>query len=403
MNASGKDEFGLTALLVLIYVAFISLGLPDSLLGSVWPAMHADLGADLSLAGVLGAVVCAGTVLSGLFSARMIARFGTARVTAVSVLMTAAAMLGMALSCSFSLTLLLCVPLGLGGGAVDAALNNFVALHYQARHMNWLHCFWGLGATLGPAVIGLLLRLTGQWRGGYLAMAAAQCVLAAVMFASLPLWRKVEGGTDHQSEAPVVRPMKLREVLRLPLAGPVLVSLLAYCGAESVMNLWCASYLVGARGIPADRAASWVSLFFLGITLGRMLAGFLSVRMRPEQLVRSGALCSIAGIAMLLAPLNGLLPAACLLVGLGFAPVYPSMLHRTPVLFGPQASQSVMGIQMAFAYLGSTLMPPLAGALTRLLGMGFLPAYVLGLAIVLLILSEHVNRCLRVRDGSTAV
>lgn len=155
-------------------------------------------------------------------------------------------------------------------------------------------------------MIGLLLRLTGQWRGGYLAMAAAQCVLAAVMFASLPLWRKVEGGTDHQSEAPGVRPMKLREVLRLPLAGPVLVSLLAYCGAESVMNLWCASYLVGARGIPADRAASWVSLFFLGITLGRMLAGFLSVRMRPEQLVRSGALCSIAGIAMLLAPLNGL-------------------------------------------------------------------------------------------------
>ena len=355
------------------------------------------------MAGVLGAVVCAGTVLSGLFSARMIARFGTARVTAVSVLMTAAAMLGMALSCSFFLTLLLCVPLGLGGGAVDAALNNFVALHYQARHMNWLHCFWGLGATLGPAVIGLLLRLTGQWRGGYLAMAAAQCVLAAVMFASLPLWRKVEGGTDHQSEAPGVRPMKLREVLRLPLAGPVLVSLLAYCGAESVMNLWCASYLVGARGISADRAASWVSLFFLGITLGRMLAGFLSVRMRPEQLVRSGALCSIAGIAMLLAPLNGLLPAACLLVGLGFAPIYPSMLHRTPVLFGPQASQSVMGIQMAFAYLGSTLMPPLAGALTRLLGMGFLPAYVLGLAIVLLILSEHVNRCLRVRDGSTAV
>ena len=275
----------MTALLVLIYVAFISLGLPDSLLGSVWPAMHADLGADLSLAGVLGAVVCAGTVLSGLFSARMIARFGTARVTAVSVLMTAAAMLGMALSCSFFLTLLLCVPLGLGGGAVDAALNNFVALHYQARHMNWLHCFWGLGATLGPAVIGLLLRLTGQWRGGYLAMAAAQCVLAAVMFASLPLWRKVEGGTDHQSEAPGVRPMKLREVLRLPLAGPVLVSLLAYCGAESVMNLWCASYLVGARGISADRAASWVSLFFLGITLGRMLAGFLSVRMRPEQLV----------------------------------------------------------------------------------------------------------------------
>lgn len=392
----------MTALLVLIYVAFISLGLPDSLLGSVWPAMHVDLGADLSLAGVLGAVVCAGTVLSGLMSARLIARFGTARVTAVSVLMTAAAMLGMALSSSFILTLLLCIPLGLGGGAVDAALNNFVALHYRAQHMNWLHCFWGVGATLGPAVIGLLLRLTGQWRGGYLGMAAAQCMLAAVMFASLPLWRKAEGAADGQTESGNIQPMRLREVLMLPLAGPVLISLLAYCGAESVMNLWCASYLVGARGIAADRAASWVSLFFLGITLGRMLAGFLSVRMRPAQLVRAGVLLAIVGIALLLSPLDSLLPAACLLVGLGFAPVYPSMLHRTPVIFGQQASQSVMGIQMAFAYIGSTLMPPLAGALTHLAGMGFLPVFVLGLTALLLIMSERINRRLRARDGRTA-
>lgn len=392
----------MTALLVLIYVAFISLGLPDSLLGSVWPAMHVDLGADLSLAGVLGAVVCAGTVLSGLMSARLIARFGTARVTAVSVLMTAAAMLGMALSSSFILTLLLCIPLGLGGGAVDAALNNFVALHYRAQHMNWLHCFWGVGATLGPAVIGLLLRLTGQWRGGYLGMAAAQCVLAAVMFASLPLWRKAEGDADGQTESGNIQPMRLREVLMLPLAGPVLISLLAYCGAESVMNLWCASYLVGARGIAADRAASWVSLFFLGITLGRILAGFLSVRMRPAQLVRAGVLLAIVGIALLLSPLDSLLPAACLLVGLGFAPVYPSMLHRTPVIFGQQASQSVMGIQMAFAYIGSTLMPPLAGALTHLAGMGFLPVFVLGLTSLLLIMSERINRRLRARDGRTA-
>ncbi len=392
----------MTALLVLIYVAFISLGLPDSLLGSVWPAMHVDLGADLSLAGVLGAVVCAGTVLSGLMSARLIARFGTARVTAVSVLMTAAAMLGMALSSSFILTLLLCISLGLGGGAVDAALNNFVALHYRAQHMNWLHCFWGVGATLGPAVIGLLLRLTGQWRGGYLGMAAAQCVLAAVMFASLPLWRKAEGDADGQTESGNIQPMRLREVLMLPLAGPVLISLLAYCGAESVMNLWCASYLVGARGIAADRAASWVSLFFLGITLGRILAGFLSVRMRPAQLVRAGVLLAIVGIALLLSPLDSLLPAACLLVGLGFAPVYPSMLHRTPVIFGQQASQSVMGIQMAFAYIGSTLMPPLAGALTHLAGMGFLPVFVLGLTSLLLIMSERINRRLRARDGRTA-
>lgn len=381
----------LTALLVLIYIAFVSLGLPDSLLGSVWPAMHADLGVGVPMAGVLSAVVCAGTVVSGLVSARLITRFGTARVTAASVLMTAAAMLGMALSHSFVLTLALCVPLGLGGGAVDAALNNFVALHYRARHMNWLHCFWGLGATAGPAVISAFLRYTGQWRGGYLGMAVAQCLLSAVLFLSLPLWRRAgetPGAADERRA-----PLRLGQVLRLPLAPAVLVSLLSYCGAEAVMNLWCASYLTGARGISADVAASWVSLFFLGITAGRMLSGFLTACLRPPQLIRAGVLCSAAGTALLLlSPLDTLLPVACVLVGLGFAPVYPSMLHQTPVIFGSEASQSVMGIQMAFAYVGSTLMPPLTGLLSHLMGMGVMPVFLMLLIVLLFILSEMVSQ-----------
>lgn len=380
----------MTALLILIYIAFISLGIPDSLLGAAWPAMHLDFGVSLSLAGLLSAIVSTGTVISGLSSARLISRYGTARVTTVSVLMTALALLGIALNRSFVLMALLCIPLGLGGGAIDAALNNFVALHYHARHMNWLHCFWGIGATIGPALISALLSRTGQWRSGYWAMAVVQCVLTLVMFLSMPLWRKAneQEGVIKEEE---ITPMKLRDVVRLPFALPVLISLLCYCGAESTMSLWGASYLVGARGIGAEVAASWVSLFFLGVTGGRLLSGFLAQRLRSDQLVRYGAVCSAIGAFMLLLPLgNALLPVGFFCVGLGFAPIYPSMLHQTPRIFGEKVSQSVMGIQMAFAYVGSTLLPPLLGALTHVLGMSIMPIYVLILICVLLLCTSYV-------------
>lgn len=380
----------MTALLILIYIAFISLGIPDSLLGAAWPAMHLDFGVSLSLAGLLSAIVSTGTVVSGLFSARLISRFGTAKVTTVSVLMTAVALLGIALNRSFVLMAFLCIPLGLGGGAIDAALNNFVALHYHARHMNWLHCFWGIGATIGPALIGALLSRTGQWRSGYWVMSAVQCALTLVMFFSLPLWKKANEQEGVIKEEEII-PMKLRDVVRLPLAFPVLVSLLCYCGAESTMSLWGASYLVGARGIGAEVAASWVSLFFLGITGGRLLAGFLSQKLRSDQLIRFGAICSgIGALILLLATGGALLPVGFFCIGLGFAPIYPSMLHQTPRIFGERVSQSVMGIQMAFAYVGSTLLPPLLGALTHALGMGIMPIYVLLLICVLLICTSYV-------------
>lgn len=388
----------MTALLVLIYVAFISLGIPDSLLGSVWPAMHLDFGVAVSMAGIAGMIVCIGTVFSGLYSAQLIARFGTARVTAVSVMMTALAMLGISIIRSFPLMILLCIPLGLGGGAIDAALNNFVATHYHARHMNWLHCFWGIGATVGPAIISAILATTGNWRSGYVSIGAFQCVLAAIMFASIPLWRRAGEREDAPKEADIV-PMKLREVVRLSLAPPVLLALLAYCGAESTMNLWGASYLVDARGISADVAASWVSLFFLGITLGRLAAGFAAQKLRADQLVRIGILTAALGAALLLLPLGAcLLPIGFFLIGAGFAPIYPSMLHQTPRIFGEKVSQSVMGVQMACAYVGSTFLPPLFGLLSRVLGMGFMPIYVLMWAAVMLVCTRHVDGKLRERE-----
>ncbi|MEG0639848.1 MAG: MFS transporter [Clostridia bacterium] len=382
----------MTALLILIYVAFISLGIPDSLTGSVWPVMHLDLNVPLSMAGILSITVSAGTVLSGLFSAKLIARFGTARVTAVSVLMTAIALFGISLNHSFWMMVALCVPLGLGGGAVDAALNNFVAMHYEAKHMNWLHCFWGIGATIGPALIGMLLTFTGQWRTGYSSMAILQGVLALVLFLSLPLWRKANGKQGAVKEEEIVA-LKLREVVKIPLAIPVFVTLLAYCGAESTMGLWGASFLASARSISKDVAASWVSTFYLGITAGRFVSGFLAQKLRSDQMVKMGILCAGAGAVLLFLPLPlWMLPVGFFTIGFGFAPIYPSLLHQTPKTFGGKASQSVMGIQMAFAYVGATLLPPLFGLLTAFTGMGFLPFYVLGLVVLMLVCSQYVNK-----------
>ena len=386
-----------TALLILIYIAFISLGIPDSLLGAAWPAMHGDLGASLSLAGTLSMLTSTCTVISGLLSARLISRFGTARVTAVSVLLTAGALLGLAASGSFWVTAALCVPLGLGGGAIDSGLNNFVALHYKARHMNWLHCFWGIGATAGPILIAALLDTTGQWRTGYAAMGVVQMALALVMVLSMPLWKKVneQEGAVHDED---IVPMKLRDVVRLPLAFPVFATLLAYCGGESVMTVWGASFLVEARSISPQTAASWVSLYFLGITGGRFLSGVVSSRLRTEQMIRLGVLCSLAGAALLLVPLwDVLLPVGFFVVGLGFAPIFPSMLHQTPRVFGPKASQSVMGTQMAFAYIGATLTPPLSGAIAHATGLWIMPVILTLLIAIMLAASQYIQRRLRAR------
>lgn len=382
----------MTTLLVLIYIAFISLGIPDSLLGSAWPAMHIDFNVPLSYAGLLSIIVSTGTVISGLFSAKLIARLGTARVTAISVLMTAVALIGISLNHSFIVMALLCIPLGLGAGAVDAALNNYVAVHYEAKHMNWLHCFWGIGATAGPALIGTILRLTGQWRSGYSVIAIMQCVLSAILFLSLPLWRRAASNSDAIPEEKIVA-LKLREVIRIPLAIPVLLSFAAYCGAESTMNLWGASYLTSARGITKDVAASWVSTFFLGITAGRFISGFLSQKLRSNQMIKLGLVTSGIGVLLILAPLPAwFLPIGFFTVGLGFAPIYPAMLHQTPRIFGGKASQSVMGIQMAFAYVGSTLIPPLFGAISQALGMWLIPVCVLILVVIMLLGTEYTNR-----------
>ncbi len=373
----------MTALLILIYAAFISLGIPDSLLGATWPAMHQALGVSVSMAGPVSLVTSLGTVVSSLLSVRVIARFGTGKVMVVSVAMTALALLGFSLAPAFPWLLVFGIPLGLGAGAVDSALNNFVALHYEAKHMNWLHCFWGVGASMGPVIIGAVLQATGSWRGGYSFMTAFQMVFAGILLVTLPLWKKAKE-EKHADEASI-KMLSLGQSMGLPKAKPVFAALLFYCGAEATMGLWSASFLVGAKGIAPEQAAIWVSAFYLGITVGRFASGFLSMRLNHARMILLGEGCALVGVVLLLCPIpTALLPVAIFLVGLGFAPIFPAILHQTPLVFGSEVSQSMMGLQMAMAYVGNIVVPPLFGFLATWLSLGALPIFV-GVFVLLMV------------------
>ena len=380
-------------ILILIYIAFISLGLPDSVLGSAWTAIRTELGAQVSLAGVISLIVSAGTVVSSLLSTRMIARFGTAKVTAVSVAMTAAALFGFGAARSVALMCVLAVPLGLGGGSVDSALNNYVALRYKARHMNWLHCFWGIGASAGPMIMALWLGTQGGWRGGYLTIAAMQSVLAAVLFASLPAWKRADAQSADAEIKEKPKLLTLRQAARVPLAAPTFIALFCYCALELTAGLWSASYATLLYGTPKETAAGWTSLFYLGLTAGRAAAGFLSMKLDNPAMIRLGQAAAAAGAAVMLVPLGeARVPVSLVLLGLGCAPIYPAMLHQTPRTFGAEKSQAMLGIQMASAYCGSTLMPPLFGFLAQHVSMALLPVYLAALLALMTVCTEIVRR-----------
>lgn len=379
-----------TLFLILIYLAFISLGLPDSLLGSAWPAMGSSLGAPLAGAGALSLIVTCGTILSSLLAGRLLRRFGTGRLTCVSVALTAGALLGFSAAPGFGWLCLLAVPLGLGAGAVDAGLNQYVAVHYSVRHMNWLHCCWGVGATAGPLILSAALAAGDGWRKGYLIIACIQWALVLVLLLSLPQWeRERETVQARAVDAGPVRP------LSLPGAKSALAAFFFYCALETASGLWGSTYLKEARGVPDEQAAGWISLFYLGITAGRLLAGFATKRLSNRQLIRLGqALCG-AGVLLLLLPLPvWTAPAAFCLLGTGCAPIYPGMLHETPVRFGEAASQAMMGIQMACAYTGSLTIPPAFGALAQHLGAGLLPVCLLLVLCGLVACTERTDRLL---------
>lgn len=380
-------------LLALIYVSFISLGLPDSLLGSAWPQMQESLGVSLSLGGVISFLITASTILSSLMSHQVIQRFGTGAVTMCSVAMTALALFGFSLSNSFLALCLWAIPYGLGAGSVDAALNNFVALHCKAKHMSWLHCFWGIGATGGPYIMGLCLSRGMGWQAGYRTISFLQMALTLILLLSLPLWKKQElplsGGETVRPQTP-----QWGKLLKRPGVKAALTAFFFYSALELTTGLWGSSYMVAVRGISAETAAKWISLFYLGITAGRFFSGFLTLRFSDDAMVRLGEGTAIVGILLILLPLHNLfLCLGLILTGLGCAPIYPSLLHATPQRFGKSLSQSLMGTQMAISYLGSTTMPPVSGFLSEKISMGLYPVLLLVFALMLTILTEKGRHC----------
>ena len=385
----------MTLILIIVYLSFISLGLPDSLLGSAWPAMYGELGVSISSISWISVITTGGTVLSSLLSGTMIKRFGTAKVTLVSILLTAIALLGFAFSGSFLGLCILAIPLGLGAGSVDAALNNFVALYFKASHMSWLHSFWGLGATMGPLILSFFIA-RGSWENGYLAIGILQLILVAFITSSLPKWKQVENkDANDASEAEVVFQSK-KSVLKKNSVKLSVLAFFLYSAIETTTGLWSSTYLVEYKSLAPEVAARWTSLFFLGITIGRLISGFLTYTMSNKLLIRLGQLICAFGGVLLLLPFSDLFSMAGLLfIGLGCAPIYPSMIHDTPNRFGRGASQSVMGLQVAFAYVGSSIMPLIFSGLVSFSTIGLFPVYILLSVVIMTLCSEKMNTAVK--------
>ncbi len=381
-------------LLAIIYISFISLGLPDSLLGSAWPTMYGEFGVPVSFAGIISMIIAFGTILSSLASDRLTLKLGTGKVTAISVAMTAVALFGFSISDSFWMLCLWAIPYGLGAGSVDASLNNYVALHYSSRHMSWLHCMWGVGASVGPYIMGIALTGGQSWNMGYRYISIIQIVLTAILLFSLPLWKnrgeavEVEGEPSAQTE-----PMTLRQVVAIPGAKEVMITFFCYCALEQTAGLWASSYLVLHKGVSTETAATFASMFYIGITVGRFFSGFLTMKLNDAQMIRLGQKIVLLGIIAMLLPLNEVVSlVGLILIGLGCAPIYPCIIHSTPTIFGADKSQALIGVQMACAYIGTCIMPPIFGLLANHISVALLPIYLVIILILMIVMYEKLLR-----------
>ncbi len=380
--------------IIIIYIAFISLGLPDSLLGSAWPTMRLDLNASLEAAGVISMIITIGTIVSSLSSEKLIKRFGTGKVTFISVLATAIALLGFSLSNSFFWLILFAIPLGLGAGSVDAGLNNYVALHYKAHHMSWLHCFWGVGATLGPIILSRGLLINNDWRSGYFIISIIQFILVIILFFSIPLWNRISANTNSDN-AEDDNPNDEKGSINVFSIKGLKFSLMAflfYCGVETTTGLWGSSFLVNIKNLSHADAARWISIYYAGITIGRLIVGFITMKITSRALIRAGQAIAIIGTVLLLLPLPiGFSLAGFIFIGLGCAPIFPSMLHETPYRFGKANSQKIMGLQMAFAYVGSAFLPPVLGFIAGKTSIMILPYFLLAFTLIMFVSTELIN------------
>ena len=377
-------------LLPIIYLAFISLGLPDALLGAAWPSMYPQLGAGVSWAGGVSMIISAGTIVSSLASDRLNSKLGTGKVTALSVATTAVALFGFSTCTQFWQLCLWAIPYGLGAGSVDAALNNYVSLHYESRHMSWLHCMWGIGAAGGPVIMGWALA-GSTWQNGYRVISVLQVALTAVLVFSLPLWKTPADEGAGETFTPEHRP--LPQLIKVPGVPEVMGCFALYNGLEAVAGMWAASYCTLVRGLDATTAASWASLFYLGITVGRFFSGFLTMKFNDQQMIRLGQVLIAVGVALIFLPVgNTCLLAGLVTVGLGCAPIYPSIIHETPANFGKNLSMAMTGIQMAAAYVGVTLLSPFFGVLAQNITMNLYPWALLVMLICMVILAEQLHK-----------
>ena len=373
-------------LILIIYVAFISLGLPDALLGSAWPIMHLEMNVPISYAGIVSMVTSLGTIISSLFSDRLTKRFSTAKVTAFSVMLTAIALLGFSLSSKYYMLIIWAIPYGIGAGGIDASLNNYVALNYSSKHMSWLHCMWGIGASLGPYIMTFALVNTDKWNNGYLYIAILQIVLTVFLFMSIPLWKKTKS-----EEVKVNKPLKLKEIFAIKGAKAIMLAFFCYCALEVTAGLWASSFLVDKFRINKELAASMASLFYLGITLGRAINGFLTIKFSDKTLIRTGMVGILLGVILLLLPFDVIYTYIGLfIIGLGCAPIYPCIIHSTPELFGEDKSQAVIGVQMASAYIGTLLVPPLFGIIADNITIKLFPMFILVFLILMFYMYENL-------------
>lgn len=376
-------------LLAIIYLAFISLGLPDSLLGAAWPSMYPEFQVPVSYAGIISMVIALGTVISSLMSDRLTKRLGAGLVTAISVAMTALALFGFSFSHSFWMLILWSIPYGLGAGSVDAALNNYVALHYKSRHMSWLHCMWGVGASAGPYIMGFALSHGQNWNGGYRYIGILQVILTFILFISLPLWKKEKKDVASESDATSDHILTLREIFAIPGAKSVMLMFFCYSAIEQTSGLWASSYLVLHKGVAPETAATFASLFYIGITIGRAISGFITMKLNDTQMIRLGQGIILLGVLALFLPLGSTISLiGFILIGLGCAPIYPCIIHSTPDHFGADRSQAIIGVQMASAYVGTCLMPPVFGLIANNITVALLPAYLILFLVLLSVMHE---------------
>lgn len=377
-------------LLGIVYLSFISLGLPDALLGAAWPNMYQEFQVPVSYAGAISMIIAFGTIISSLQSDRFTRKFGTGMVTAVSVGITAFALWGFSISHSFILLCLWAIPYGLGAGSVDASLNNYVALHYASKHMSWLHCMWGIGATLGPYIMGAALTGGATWNTGYRIISVVQIVLTAVLVFSLPKWKRQNAASDETTTG---KALSLKEILAIPGAKAIMICFFCYCAVEQTTMLWASSYLNLAKGVDSKTAAFFAGMFCIGITVGRGINGFIAMKLKDSQMIRMGQVIILTGIIVMILPFGQVVSIIGFsLIGLGCAPVYPSIIHSTPGHFGAERSQAIIGVQMASAYIGTCLMPPLFGLIANHVTIRLLPLYLLILLTLMVYMHERLER-----------